>query len=382
MPLDRLRALLINDGETAGRLAGIRHPADFVEAAAMLPQPGFASAEFRSVLRDQIDGDARLAPLQVIETEAPAAGWLPWRLDAVGLDWLFVGDDLTAAFYESDLSHARAWPINRLMRVRTPRAELDRLAGREPDGLIFHMSRCGSSLTARMLASSPANRVVAEAKVVDEAVRAPGLDEDARIALLRAIVGALARGGPDRLFVKLDCWHARDLRLFRRAFPGTPWVFLHRDPVEVMVSQRRARGTQMIPSVVPESYYGLSLPDGVPDDDYCARVLAAIMQSALDGLELGGGLCVDYRDLPDAVETLILPHFKVTPSQAERHAMVEAARRDAKGAPHAAFTPDSAEKQAAADAALRALCERRLGALQRRLAAIGREQAPTRPSAA
>jgi hypothetical protein len=45
-----------------------------------------------------------------------------------------------------------------------------------------------------------------------------------------------ARAGETRLFLKLDCWHMRDLPLFRRAFPNTPWVFLYRDPVEVLVS--------------------------------------------------------------------------------------------------------------------------------------------------
>ncbi|MBS0297041.1 MAG: aspartyl beta-hydroxylase [Proteobacteria bacterium] len=375
MPLDRLRALLIEDGEAAARLARIGRPADFADAAAALLDDG-ASTAVRAALTDQLGG-GRPASLPIIETEAPAPGWLPWRLDAEGLDWLFIGRRLTQPFYESDLSLARCLPINRLMRVRTPRGRLAVLAGRAPDGLIFHMSRCGSTLTARMLAGSQASRAVAEAKVVDQAVRAPGLDDAARVELLRAVVGALARGGPERLFLKLDCWHARDLPLFRRAFPDAPWVFLHRDPVEVMVSQRRACGIQMIPSLVPESYYGLSLPSGVPDEDYFARVLAAIMEAALDGLELGGGLCVDYRELPEAVETLILPHFGVAPSPAEREAMARVALRDAKGAPQAPFTPDSASKQATADRALRNLCEERLGRLQRRL----RAQAAARTSA-
>jgi hypothetical protein len=134
--------------------------------------------------------------------------------------------------------------------------------------------------------------------------------------------------------------------------------------------------------MVPESYYGLTLPSGVPDDDYCARVLAAILQAGLDGLDLGGGLCIDYRELPEAVERVILPHFGVAPSPAQRGAMAVAAGHDAKGAPLAPFAPDSAVKQAAADAELRALCEARLAPLRRQLAARTLEQAGSRPSAA
>jgi hypothetical protein len=107
-----------------------------------------------------------------------------------------------------------------------------------------------------------------------------------------------------RLFLKLDCWHSRDLPLFRRAFPDTPWVFLYREPVEVMVSQTRRRGVQMSPSLVPPATFGLDLPDGVPNDDYCARVLAAVCEAAAQhypARRTAGWS--NYRELPEALFT-------------------------------------------------------------------------------
>ena len=45
--------------------------------------------------------------------------------------------------------------------------------GLPPSGFIFHMSRCGSTLAARMLAASPRNIVLSEADPIDYVLRAP-----------------------------------------------------------------------------------------------------------------------------------------------------------------------------------------------------------------
>jgi hypothetical protein len=184
-----------------------------------------------------------------------------------------------------------------------------------------------------------------------------------------AVLGQARNPGETRCFVKLDCWHSLDLPLFRRAFPDTPWVFLYRDPVEVMVSHVRRRGMQMIPDFVPPAVFGLDLADGVPDDDYCARVLAAVCEGAARHYPAGGGRLVDYRELPEALFTTILPHFGVTVSEAEAAVIRQTAARDAK-APQQAFAPDGATKRQAATAAVREICERRLGPVHRRLAAL------------
>ena len=105
------------------------------------------------------------------------------------------------------------------------------------------MSRCGSTLVSQMLATPAANLVVSEAEPIDAVVRArqarPDLSEDEHALWLTWIIGALGqpRGGERHYFIKLDSWHTLALPLFRRAFPDVPWIFLYRDPVEVIVSQ-------------------------------------------------------------------------------------------------------------------------------------------------
>ena len=144
------------------------------------------------------------------------------------------------------------------------------------------------------------------------------------VRALRAIVTTFGRcraGDERRYVVKLDSWHALALPLFRRAFPEVPWVFLYRDPVEVLVSQMRQRGTQMLPQVLPPRFYGIDDDGAALDEDYCARVLAAICNAAADNAKLGGGLMIDYRELPAAVMSRIMPHFGIAAGAAERTAI-------------------------------------------------------------
>jgi hypothetical protein len=320
-------------------------------------------------------------PPPVLAGLSPRPGWLPAEVTRIdGRDvvrWVFFGRRrLGESFYADSMTLARHRPINRLLDLRTPLAELEAWAAAlpslRPDGLIFHMSRCGSTLAAQMLAAPAGHVVISEAAPLNAIVQARDLDETNKIALLRAmaaVLGQVRNPGEARLFFKLDCWHSLDLPLFRRAFPDTPWVFLYRDPVEVMVSHLQRRGVQMVPSLIPPATFGIDLPDGVPDEDYCARVLAAVCEGALRHYPGGGGRLVEYRDMPEATFTQILPHFSVAASTRDIAVMRATTARDAK-APDQDFTPDGENKQQAATAAVRKVCERRLGDVHRRLEAL------------
>ena len=91
-----------------------------------------------------------------------------------------------------------------------------------------------------------ASRVIVTSNVGNSTIRAPidsavqlaATGRDASAALLRAMIAAFTGrlGGENRhCVVKLDSWHVLALPLFRRAFPQVPWVFLYRDPIDVMV---------------------------------------------------------------------------------------------------------------------------------------------------
>jgi hypothetical protein len=386
--LAALRNLVMGDAALQARLAACRERNDFVsvlvETARSLEAHLAADHIAASVRADPLGLDRFLAPAWG-PPPAPQAGWLPSQVSLADgrpvVDWVRFGEArLTDSFYENSVRWALSSPFNNLFRFRTPLDDLTRwgqdLPSVQPAGFIFHMSRCGSTLAAQMLAQPAANIVVSEAAPIDGAAQLahadPAFAGPPGLALLRDMIGVFGQvrePAARRLFVKMDCWHALMLPLFRRAFPDTPWVFLYREPVEVMVSQMRQRGSQMVPEFVPPSFYGIDLPDGVPSEDYCAQVLAATCQGALDGYALGGGLVVNYRELPEAMFTKILPHFGVAPTPEEHDQMSRAMRIDAK-APGFAFQPDSAAKRAEAKPAIAEICERRLSGVYRRLEEI------------
>ena len=326
---------------------------------------GLSAADVQSALRIRLAGIGDPNP-RLRETELPPDGWLPigtaWCDGRLLVEWSwFGGRRLSEPFFQGDVQRSLALPFNRLFRAVTP---IERLAEwlaqhppLRPSGFIFHMSRCGSTLVSQMLAACADNVVISEAAPIDEVVRARqtrgDLAEDEQARWLEGIVGALGqpRAGERRLFVKLDCWHTLALPLFRRAFPDLPWVFLYRDPVEVMVSQRQLPGMQMLPGAFAPELLGIA--PTLDRDDYCARVLARICEPIVAEHARGGGLLVNYRDLPQALWTAILPHFSVAASAEERASMMETAKYDAK-MPGYEFTPDAEARQRAAKPATRA----------------------------
>lgn len=374
--LAALRQEVLRDAAWAAQLAAISDPDRFAgrlvaEAAAR----GLVIAErqVRDTLRSDPLGLSRFATDPGTQAHWPPQDWLPVHVDLFNprptIDWAWFGrQSITAPFFEGDVRSALAQPFNQFMRYRMTLADFVAAAPRQaaasvaPAGFIFHMSRCGSTLVSQMLTQSPRHTVISEAAPIDAAARMNNGH------VLRAMMAAYGRprgGDQQRLFIKLDAWHAMALPLFMRTFPDVPWIFLYRDPVEVLVSQAREPGPQLLRQITPPALYGLDDTEDEPDLDYIVRALDRICNAAADALASPGGLAINYRDLPEAVEARILPHFGFSLDEAERAALRAAARFDAK-APASVFSADSTAKQALAPAALRDLADRTLrGAIGR-----------------
>jgi hypothetical protein len=377
--------LLMADAALAAHLAAIEDGAGFIaEVMRSAEERGIALSEIDQGAAAQPDvlGLARWSPSAFAGPSLPPRDWLPVAVAAepgtAFVDWAWFGAaPLRAPFYEHEICRALRRPFNRAFRYRTGLPDLiaqaetpDTLA---PDGFIFHMSRCGSTLAAQMLAALDDSIVVSEAAPIDAVLRlGRGLPEDDAARALRAIVAAFGRkrtGREKRYFVKLDCWHTLALPLFRRAFPAVPWIFLYRDPAEVLVSQMRERGMQMVPQFLPPDLFGIAEADGTLDENYCARVLGAICRAVFDHRGLGGGLMLNYRALPEALWTAVLAHFGVSCSDAERDAMRRTATCNAKS-PGMPFAADAQAKRQAATAKVRGAAARHLGEIYDRLESL------------
>jgi aspartyl/asparaginyl beta-hydroxylase len=354
------RALLLSDPALQRRLRVIADEREFIKTVVRLGRErgyAFGQAEVTS---------ARGFLSSAAETPAacPPAAWLPVRVtyqDArPRAEWVyFASRRHPEPFFADAVRHALRSPFVRALRHQGP---LVSHAGLAPSGFILHMSRCGSTLISRMLAALDRALVISEAPAIDDVLQAdvhvPGVREDEQVQWLRAVVSALgqAQAGQELYFIKLDAWHIHKLPLLRRAFPTTPWSFVYREPLEVLVSHLRHPGQFALPGAMAPALLAMDVAEitNVSREVWCARVLAGFCRAALRVCTPMGGLCVNYNQLPEAVWTTLATHWGITFSPHEVTHMREATSFDAKR-PGLRFQPDAHQKQREATHDIRAL---------------------------
>ena len=307
---------------------------------------------------------------------APFDGWSPVRVfrdpdDGWTVEWCRMGEErFDDPFFAQTIDRALRRPFNQAFRRRTRLDTLGEALGGanalRPAGLIFHMSRCGSTLVAQMLAALEGSIVVSEAEPIDDVLGAhrtdPAVTDEWRAERLRWIVTALGRsvpGDPRRFVLKLDSWHLLDLPIIRRAFPGVPSLMIYREPVEVLVSHERELGWMMVP-IHAQRLLALTVDEAtqLPREDYRARILERFLGAMLCEDDPACRL-VNYVELPGAAVESIPRWFGIDLGSRDRSVMAAAAIRDAKQ-PFQEHAPDSEEKQRRAGAAIRTAAARLL----------------------
>lgn len=359
-PIDRLRAALLADEAAQLALAPLDDLGAFLDAIAAyasglglpLSREAFAVGLARAATPQ---ADLALPALRT--TNAPPRHWLPVELKRhqgqVVVEWLhFAGQPLSESFFEESVRRVRTLPFNRLMRCATPLSALDEFADAPPpDGLVFHMSRCGSTLVGQMLGAVPENIVLSEPPLLDTMIRLAGRGS-VRPDAIAKLAGALTRSRDDRAahrFIKLDAWHAFVLPMLRALWPETPWIFLYRDPIEVLVSQQRRGGLHVRPGVLPLDAYGVDAAQAT--GSYPVWILDHICNAALSQPD-ARRLLVNYSQLPGALMSSILPHFGIALDPAAADAIAAAGTRYSK-MPGRNFVADSQAKQREASETLR-----------------------------
>lgn len=283
--------------------------------------------------------------------------WSPLRIyendGRFFVDWIFLGRErFIEPFFEDTMQILLHEPFNLAFRHQTPIDFLgeiyEKSRGVAPKGFIFHVSRCGSTLVSQMLASLEKNIVISEASVIDKIVRANASDEQ-KAVWLRWIVNALAQkrfGTEENFFVKFDSWGVLDLPLIEKAFPEVRWIFMYRNPIEVIVSNLRQPGAQMIPGAVEKIFPQMNLFEILQFsiEERFARTIAAFCQSAIENANSKPGKFINYNQLPDAVTADICEHFGVPFSAKEIETMRNSSKFNAK-TPQQKFSPDSVKKR-------------------------------------
>lgn len=272
----------------------------------------------------------------------------------------------------------------RVGRELPPRAEIvtdidallqfEKIAdGLRPTGFIFHASRCGSTLVSNACAAAGDTLVFSEPYVVDKLLgqlftRAGGGEFEARLwqIFLRAAVAALGqrRGGGERGFViKFACCSTLQLGRVLRLWPGVPWVFVYRDPLEIMVSnldnvpdwmrvEEQPEHTAAVVGVAPAEVARMS------PEEFCARALGKFYDAAAEHADARAKLLA-YEQL--APETLagVTRFFGAAPAQGELREIERVSRLYSKdSARRREFAADADSKRSRATPLVREMAER------------------------
>lgn len=177
--------------------------------------------------------------------------------------------------------------------------------GIEPSGLIFHVSRCGSTLLGKSIARLDENIVVNQGAPLQRGFWAyltrdwsDGLTTDERsLRMFRNLALAMTRkraSEQSTAFVKFISWNTLYVDFIRRTFPDVPAVFLYRDPVEVIASVKKATTAALVAKTTRQAGFlvgdSFEKAQGMSDVEYLAHCYAnyfkAVLKSDHDGLSI------------------------------------------------------------------------------------------------
>ncbi|MDW8852524.1 sulfotransferase family protein [Flavobacterium sp. MMLR14_040] len=227
----------------------------------------------------------------------PLSNWIPYKLiekdNEVYFEWIYLGDlKYAEPFFDETISKCRSHVNNsKLFKVITTVENLldwsNELIAVELKSLIFHVSRCGSTMLSQSLATSSENIMISEAPIIDEILRSENFDLDKKAALLKTVISFLGQkrfSEQQHLIVKLDAWHIFNADYLRSIFPEIPFALLYRNPVEVLKSHQKLTGMHMVPNLLPFTIFGITDKEmnEISFQQYGALVLEKYFQAFLD----------------------------------------------------------------------------------------------------
>ncbi|KAL3917444.1 MAG: hypothetical protein SGILL_004709 [Bacillariaceae sp.] len=237
-----------------------------------------------------------------------------------------------------------------------------------PTGVVFHETRCGSTLFANLMAafSPQQSRVYSESpppvaaiKACDDDHKNSSCNPELHSRLIQDTFYMMGRRRrtasrvettPQSVFYKIQSIGSMHIDKFAQAMPDVPWVFLYRDTVEIMQSHlsKSSGGALSHRAVCARNYdnvlyqpkttkqvitnAGRQLKD-LSLTQYCAAHLAGLSLSAVQEHErTGRGRFVNYKQMPDVVWNDIFPnYFKIPITAAEIGRMEAASQLYSKG---------------------------------------------------
>lgn len=219
---------------------------------------------------------------------SPLLHWLPYKLikkdQEYFFEWLYLGERrFQEPFFDETILKCKSLNENsRYLKVISHSLAViewsKQIDSVKPLALIFHVSRCGSTMLSQALTVPRRNIVVPEIPILDDILRDSDMPEVLRIQLFMAVfkfLGQIRFENQQYFILKTDSWHLMYLEQLRTYFPELPFIILTREPEAVLKSHKRNRGMHMVPNLLPSTMYGTTQDLPAPEklDDYAAWVL-------------------------------------------------------------------------------------------------------------
>ncbi|MFB9076942.1 sulfotransferase family protein [Flavobacterium procerum] len=201
----------------------------------------------------------------------PLFNWIPIKLveneNEIYFEWIYLSDlTLTDPFFDDTIAKCRAHSYNskRFKLVSTVENLIEwsnEIESVELKALIFHVSRCGSTMLSQSLASSDENVMISEAGIIDQILRSEAFDLQSKSVLLKAVISLLGQkrfSEQKNIILKLDAWSVFVASYLRKLFPKIPFALLYRNPAEVLRSHQKNSGMHMVPNIIPASVFDIT----------------------------------------------------------------------------------------------------------------------------
>lgn len=222
---------------------------DFVrQMAQYLDWPNLTLGLMQSFLQQQ--NKSVLLP----ELELFSQFWQPaeYRKKDQALIWLPAFEPLTQPFYQEDMQIQKGKLLAVFIRPVTLVKDLlpqnNSLAEVCLNLIIFHWSRCGSTLLGGLYRQLSAVKLLSESLLISDMLLDSFWPEEIKPQLLKLAVrlqGRL-RHGETQLVLKLNAWDLQQWPLWLQQFPDARILCLGRQPEAILASHQRMPGLHMV----------------------------------------------------------------------------------------------------------------------------------------
>lgn len=294
-------------------------------------------------------------------TNHPLHNWIPYKLTAkeneVYFEWIYL-DTIKYAdpFFEETIAKCKghaynSQPFKIVSRVENLIDWSKELIPVPLKSLIFHVSRCGSTMLSQSLVTSSENIIIPEAPIIDEVLRSDRFSLEKKNELLKAVISLLGHKrfeGQKNLIIKLDAWHIFKADYLRALFPEVPFALLFRNPVEVLKSHQKMMGMHMVPNLLPPNVFGITTEEvhELGFQQYGALVLEKYFEGFIAFDEADQNVVkLDYNKGMKKVIEKFVSFIKVDYSDEELRKMFERLERHSKNE-GAVFKGDSFKEEA------------------------------------